>query len=254
MPVDLGLDDDIAAIKAVNGANLTWAAKIASLFRRAYHSDSNGFGVAAREATLDACACLPVGGMADYISTAVPDGFVECDGRSLSRTTYAALFAKIGVLHGSDSAATFKVPNARRRQTIGRSASLAVGEVVGSETVIMSEGNLPEHAHGLGGLAVADSGDHTHQNGGGYGGTDFFAMSDNTDYVASPSPQLAGGTGHYTTNGGTQNADRSNVQSAQAGAHTHAVGGDTDTAGASEDISVVSPSITLVKCIFTGVA
>ena len=44
------------------------------------------------------------------------------------------------------------------------------------------------------------------------------------------------------------------VHTQSAGAHTHGTSGDTETAGASENISIVSPSITMVKCIFTGVA
>ena len=104
MSVDLGVDDDIAAIKALGGADTTWWAKVAAVFRRAVHSDSNDFGP---NALLDAVASatgIPVGGLLDFPATSVPTGFHVCDGRSLSRTTYAALFAVVGTRYGSDGA------------------------------------------------------------------------------------------------------------------------------------------------------
>ncbi len=45
--------------------------------------------------------------------TGVPSGYLECDGSSQSRSTYAALFAVIGTTYGSASGTTFNVPNLR---------------------------------------------------------------------------------------------------------------------------------------------
>ena len=45
--------------------------------------------------------------------TGVPSGYLECDGSSVSRSTYAALFAVIGTTYGSASGTTFNVPNLR---------------------------------------------------------------------------------------------------------------------------------------------
>jgi microcystin-dependent protein len=45
-----------------------------------------------------------------------PAGWLECDGGAISRTTYAALYAKIGVTHGQgDGATTFNKPDYRGR-------------------------------------------------------------------------------------------------------------------------------------------
>ena len=45
---------------------------------------------------------------------AVPVGWIPADGRALSRTTYAALFAAIGTTYGSgDGSTTFNVPDLR---------------------------------------------------------------------------------------------------------------------------------------------
>ena len=43
----------------------------------------------------------------------VPPGYLECDGSSRSRSTYAALFAVIGTTYGSASNTTFNLPNLR---------------------------------------------------------------------------------------------------------------------------------------------
>ena len=45
--------------------------------------------------------------------TGVPTGYLECDGSSVSRSTYAALFAVIGTTYGSASSTTFNLPNLR---------------------------------------------------------------------------------------------------------------------------------------------
>lgn len=48
----------------------------------------------------------------DTASVPVPDGYLLCDGSAVSRTTYAALFAKIGTLYGvGDGTTTFNLPN-----------------------------------------------------------------------------------------------------------------------------------------------
>ena len=43
----------------------------------------------------------------------VPTGYLECDGSSVSRSTYSALFAVIGTTYGSASSTTFNLPNLR---------------------------------------------------------------------------------------------------------------------------------------------
>ena len=51
---------------------------------------------------------------------AIPTGFLLCDGAAISRTAYANLFAKIGVLHGvGDGSTTFNLPNQIDRFTQG---------------------------------------------------------------------------------------------------------------------------------------
>ena len=57
---------------------------------------------------------LPAGFILPYGGTSAPDGFLECDGTAVSRTTYARLFAAISTTWGAgDGSTTFNLPDAR---------------------------------------------------------------------------------------------------------------------------------------------
>lgn len=59
---------------------------------------------------------LPPGIVMAFASTTVPTGWLRCDGSPVSRTTYADLFAAIGVAHGNgDGSTTFHLPDYRGR-------------------------------------------------------------------------------------------------------------------------------------------
>lgn len=84
-----------------------------------------------------------------------------CNGRSLSRTEYADLFALIGTSFGNDDANTFKLPDTRGRVigSIGTGTGLTLrsnGDAVGTETHTLTTSEMPVHNHG-----VTDPG-HTH--------------------------------------------------------------------------------------------
>lgn len=53
----------------------------------------------------------PVGTIIFFSTPTPPDGWVVCNGQSLSRATYAQLFAVIGTSYGSNSSNSFRVPN-----------------------------------------------------------------------------------------------------------------------------------------------
>lgn len=57
----------------------------------------------------------------DFAGSTAPDGFIMCYGQAISRTTYAALFAVIGVTFGpGDGSTTFNVPDLRGRVIAGK--------------------------------------------------------------------------------------------------------------------------------------
>jgi len=83
-----------------------------------------------------ALANVPVGTVMDYLGTVAPAGWLVGDGSAVSRTTYATLFALIGVTWGpGDGSTTFNLPDFRGRQTIG------TGSAVMSELMTTSSGN-----------------------------------------------------------------------------------------------------------------
>ena len=89
---------------------------------------------------------LPVGSVIAYMGTDVPTGYLLMDGRTLSRTTYAALFAVIGTTQGAgDGSTTFGIAD----MTDGRylmGSTVAGGSV--SEQLPAITGSLGVLFHG----------------------------------------------------------------------------------------------------------
>lgn len=96
---------------------------------------------------------LPVAAMLDFGGTSAPTGFLLCDGSAVSRTTYAALFAAIGVNWGSgDGSTTFNVPDIRGRTSIGAGtgsglSARTLGQTGGEEEHLLIIAEMPSHTH-----------------------------------------------------------------------------------------------------------
>ncbi len=90
------------------------------------------------------------------------NGWLKCDGRAVSRITYADLFATIGISFGAGNATTtFNLPDARGRVigAIGTGSGLtarSLGHKEGTETHTLTIDEMPSHNHN-----VTDPG-HTH--------------------------------------------------------------------------------------------
>ena len=108
---------------------------------------------------------MPAGSVIPYAGTSAPTGFLFCDGSSVSRSTYAALFAVIGTEYGTpDDSSTFKLPDLRGRVVAGKddmggssanrltdqSGGLngdTLGGTGGSETHTLTTAQLASHTH-----------------------------------------------------------------------------------------------------------
>jgi microcystin-dependent protein len=80
--------------------------------------------------------------------------WLRCDGRSLDRTRFPALFELLGTTYGSDSGETFKLPDCRGRVVgcIGAGAGLTTrssGASIGAETHTLTISEIPSHEHGV---------------------------------------------------------------------------------------------------------
>lgn len=76
----------------------------------------------------------PPGVVKMYAGGLIPTGYLLCDGSAISRTTYAALFDKIGTVWGAgDGSTTFNLPDMRGRVPVGvNPAGSALTNVVGN--------------------------------------------------------------------------------------------------------------------------
>lgn len=83
-----------------------------------------------------------IGEVIAYPSNIVPENFLLCDGRAVSRTTYAELFNIIGVIHGSgDGSTTFNLPDYRGRFLRGVDGTAGLDPDKASRTAMNTGGN-----------------------------------------------------------------------------------------------------------------
>ncbi len=208
-----------------------------------------------RNAALTGVPIVPTGMVAPFAGAAAPEGWLLCDGREVSRTEYAALFAVVGTVYGAgDGAATFALPDLRGRTAAGRddmggSAAgrltgrpggvdgTALGAAGGAETHALAETEIAEHGHGAGSYegrasgTTAGAGAHTH----------------------NLSRRAGSGTGYSPTYRLTESGDGGNSRdaTASAGAHAHvfsadvALTGRSATAGGGEAHNNVQPTLVL---------
>lgn len=103
--------------------------------------------VYSRQEVLDLLnAMTPAGEVSAFARTTAPDGWLVCDGTTVSRTTYARLFAAIGTTFGAgNGSTTFRIPDLRgefiRALDLGRGVD--AGRVLGS----FQAGEIQSHKH-----------------------------------------------------------------------------------------------------------
>lgn len=122
---------------------------------------------------------MPLGAIIDFAGPNAPAGWLVCDGRLVSRTTYAALFAVIGTYWGAgDGSTTFGLPPTPGRASIGpgtvidqngNSVGFGFATTTGNVYNAIQQAHLPNYAlptdyqgtHSHGG-ATAPGGNHNH--------------------------------------------------------------------------------------------
>jgi microcystin-dependent protein len=82
-----------------------------------------------------------------------PQGWAMCNGQILAIAQNTALFSLLGTSYGGDGRVTFGLPNLQGRVPIGFNqgpglSDYAIGDVVGVESVALTQANNPPHSHG----------------------------------------------------------------------------------------------------------
>ncbi len=104
----------------------------------------------------------PPGVITAFAGSTAPTGYLLCNGATVSRTTYAALFAIIGTTYGSgDGSTTFAVPDLRSKMIVGVGqgsglTNRTLASTGGIESKTLSIAEMPSHTH-----TITDPG-HTH--------------------------------------------------------------------------------------------
>jgi microcystin-dependent protein len=107
---------------------------------------------------------IPTATIIPWSDSAVPSGYLECNGQAVSRSTYAALFAIVSTTYGTgDGSSTFNVPNLSDNVPVGKSNNKALASTGGANTVTptgnvagstanatLSTPQLAAHSHGKG--------------------------------------------------------------------------------------------------------
>lgn len=79
-------------------------------------------------------ALMPPGAVIPFAGNVAPEGWLACDGRAISRSTYASLFNYIGTIYGNgNGSTTFNIPDLRDEFVRGASATRPVGASEGDQ-------------------------------------------------------------------------------------------------------------------------
>lgn len=148
-----------------------------------------------------------VGRIGTFAMATPPAGWFRANGAAVSRTVYAALFAKIGTTYGDgDGVNTFNLPDPRGKfiRVLDDGRGIDVGRVLGSSQA----DEIRSHNHSG---SATNAGGHTHTASSDEQGEHTHTVSGST--MNSPNSGFAGEIGNTT--------DGSSFTTNPAGAHAH---------------------------------
>lgn len=91
-----------------------------------------------------------------------PKGWAYCQGQLLNVQQNQALFSILGTTYGGNGTTTFGLPDLRGRVIVGvgqgqNLSNYTAGQAGGTETVTLSQGQIPAHTHTFSGTMQAGS-------------------------------------------------------------------------------------------------
>lgn len=190
-------------------------------------------------------ASIPIGLIADFGAASAPSGWLLCAGQTVSRTTYALLFAVIGTTYGvGDGSTTFGIPDCRGRATYGQDnmggtpanrITVAGGNFDG--TVLGGTGGLQNHTLTQGELpAVSPT---------------FTGNQINLGTLSSPTQYVQKGALIAGSAGGV--VDENNASAVQITIPPFTPSGSISALGSGNAHTVLNPALIVTKIIFAGV-
>ena len=193
-----------------------------------------------------------VGMIMPFGGTTAPTGWHMCDGSSLSRSTYSALFSAIGTNYGQTAGVNFfNVPDTRGRNLLGNIAdstrvnstdedraydeveAAQLGGTGGQQRRYLTKDQLPQHQHNLSGTDSAT--------------TQYYAVTSTTGITGDDQATSINITGSVTGTGRTSTSNvigLTNTTQTVAGVNNLSVG---------NKFTTVSPFLTVNYIIYTGV-
>jgi microcystin-dependent protein len=127
-----------------------------------------------------------------------PRGWAVCQGQLLSISSNSALFSLLGTQYGGDGVTTFGLPDLRGRTPLGFGqgpglANRVTGEAAGTESVTLTQGQLPPHTHSVAGSSSATGKSPAASVPGFTAGGSSYGTT--TDLAMSPGMVTGGGSG-----------------------------------------------------------
>ena len=151
MPVDLGLDNHIAAVTKKDASG--FRTNTEALLEQAFKADRNPFGEGATIAATDLEAVL-TGQIMEFAGARAPAEFLECNGAEVRRSSYPTLYNAIGNTYGTpQSSADFVLPDFSGAAAVGAGGTRVAGPATSvasewtSDTVTLTSANMPRHRH-----------------------------------------------------------------------------------------------------------
>ncbi len=107
---------------------------------------SDASGLASWETT-GGSSGVPSGTVIMFAGATMPAGYLLCNGSTVSRATYSALFTAIGTTWGAgDGSTTFNLPNLNNRVPLG-AGTRVLSTTGGAETHTLTTAEMPAHSH-----------------------------------------------------------------------------------------------------------
>ena len=192
----------------------------------------------------------PTGVIRFFAGSTAPNGWLVCDGSTVSRSAYSDLFKIIGTTYGSgNSNTTFTLPDMRGRCPIGVGTGTGLtartlGSNVGAETATLAEANLPSHTHAT--TVGTQSANHTHT------GTSGGASANHTHSYGTPigttgstngiiDSVTASSSGTPVTGGSSADHTHSTTFGTGSATHTHSVS--NSNTGSGTAFGIMPPSL-----------